>query len=359
MLKKILSIKNSVFFILLSFICGFSTQVFAADSYNISAAEQAQMMEQVAKYQQMVKTYYEVQQEIAAKQAAGEFVDWNSVADKMGMPRSTPDDIADRMKQLQDMFGNDLNALYGDTKDRTWQEYWDWHWDVTKAEIANGTIHCQGSNARSSQECIDKFFDNYLPGSKIINKPTQIPKDSNMDNAPGSFFDVSYMLSQIQAQIPALIRLVVAIAYLTGMIMIVIGIGKLKAYGHQTVMSSSHASFTPSLVYFLIGTILMFFPTMVNVGTNSVMTGGGDVAYSYNISTAGFGYANLFSAIISIIHLVGYIAFLRGWLMLVRLGNHAQAGTLSKGLVHIIGGIMAINIISTWEVIKVSFGFIW
>jgi hypothetical protein len=56
---------------------------------------------------------------------------------------------------------------------------------------------------------------------------------------------------------------------------------------------------------------------------------------------------------------VGFIAFFKGWLMLLKLGGQSQGGVLGKSLVHIVAGIFAINIFTTWEVLRATFGYVW
>lgn len=318
---------------------------------------------------------------VEEQRAAGQEVDWLEVGSRLGMSYTDP-----AMIQMQ--YDMEILGHYYSPGAKTQATVLDAYLDYMEGGIAavdpelqdtiNYIIREQGCVPGSTTPQCDygalqtiadglRFYGIDVAPEGIGDLPPPTEEGGNPDlvgdgdgNATGSFFDVSYMLSQIEKQIPALIRLVIAIGYLSGFIMLVLAIMKLKAYGQQTVMSSQHAQLGPSISYFVFGTILMFLPSMVNIATNSVMTGGGDAAYSYAGSTSDFGYAQLFSAIIAIIRLVGYIAFLRGWLILSKTGGHgAQPGNLGKGIIHLVGGILAINIISTWEIVKASFGFVW
>lgn len=66
--------------------------------------------------------------------------------------------------------------------------------------------------------------------------------------------------------------------------------------------------------------------------------------------------------VITFVRLLGYIAFVRGWLFLVDYGNGKTDGTMSRGLVHICGGIAAINLNLTIKILAntlapgISFG---
>jgi hypothetical protein len=59
------------------------------------------------------------------------------------------------------------------------------------------------------------------------------------------------------------------------------------------------------------------------------------------------------------VQFIGYIAFLRGWILLARLGERSsQEGTLARALMHIFGGILAINVFGTYRMLKVTLGLI-
>ena len=54
-----------------------------------------------------------------------------------------------------------------------------------------------------------------------------------------------------------------------------------------------------------------------------------------------------------IIQTVGLAAFVRGWLLIARgASGGQQQGGMGKGLVHVLGGIMAINIVQTVTIIN-------
>jgi intracellular multiplication protein IcmC len=195
------------------------------------------------------------------------------------------------------------------------------------------------------------------------NDPPKLGDPNNGGNGgDGStfwFLDVTYILDNLQKQIPALVRLVVAIGYVVGLVFFVMAIMRLKAYGHQTVASAYHASIGPSLAYLGAGTALMYFPSMLSSGTATFFAGGGDSILGY-AEFNNLPYAQLFVTVIMIVRLVGYIAFLRGWLMLSKVGSHSgQQGMMTKGIVHIIGGILAVNIVTTWEVLRATLGYVW
>lgn len=203
----------------------------------------------------------------------------------------------------------------------------------------------------------DAIYKNVY-GHNPNNPPKLGGPNDGTDGMPW-FLDVTYMLDNLQKQIPSLVRLVVAIGYVVGLIFFVMAIMRMKAYGHQTVASAYHTSMGPSLAYLAAGAALMYFPSMLSVGTATFFAGGGDSILGY-AEFNNLPYAQLFITVIMIVRLVGYIAFLRGWLMLSKVGSHGgQQGSITKGIVHVIGGIFAINIVTTWEVLRATLGYVW
>jgi intracellular multiplication protein IcmC len=60
--------------------------------------------------------------------------------------------------------------------------------------------------------------------------------------------------------------------------------------------------------------------------------------------------------VLQLIQIVGLIAFIRGWLILVKTATGQQGGGIGKGITHIIGGVLALNIVGTQQVINASLG---
>jgi intracellular multiplication protein IcmC len=54
-----------------------------------------------------------------------------------------------------------------------------------------------------------------------------------------------------------------------------------------------------------------------------------------------------------IIQVIGLIAFVRGWVLVARSASQGQPpGGTGKGLIHVFGGILAINIVGTINMIN-------
>ena len=168
--------------------------------------------------------------------------------------------------------------------------------------------------------------------------------------------DLTQILYNVQQHLNPLWSFLIALCWVLGFLFMGTAILKLKSYGQQTVMMSSHASMGPALAYVVVGAGLIYTPhlldtlylTLWNYGIHDVK-GYGDAA--------GGSIEEIMGPITQVIQVIGLIAFIRGWISLLRLGHQGSPpGTLSKGLLHMTGGILAINIMGTLDVLKATFG---
>lgn len=167
--------------------------------------------------------------------------------------------------------------------------------------------------------------------------------------------DLTKMLTNLYQHLQPVWDMLVALCYVLGVVFIGAGIFKLKQYGQQTVMMSTHASLGPSLAYIIVGAGLLFLPTLLDVMTVSLWGYGFEQVQGYE--EEGSNFADIMIPIVRIIQVIGLIAFMRGWITLLKLGSQgAPPGTLGKGLSFMFGGILAINIMGTIDVLRATFG---
>ena len=67
-----------------------------------------------------------------------------------------------------------------------------------------------------------------------------------------------------------------------------------------------------------------------------------------------FGQDSTFGAVIAlVVQVIGVIAFIRGWVLIARSASQGQPpGGTGKGIAHVFGGIMAMNIVGTLQVVN-------
>ena len=186
--------------------------------------------------------------------------------------------------------------------------------------------------------------------------PTTPPADSNAPGyvaTPYQQLTASEVLAKIASQIPNLMRLVTAIAYVTGMYFVFHGILLLKQYGEQRTQMSGQHHLKGPIIFVLMGALLLYLPSSVQVGMSTFWTQPNPYGYMQQQDQ----WSQLFKNVFMVVQLIGVIAFIRGLILLTHLGGHGgQPGTFAKGMTHIIGGILCINIYQFVQVVMVTLG---
>lgn len=162
---------------------------------------------------------------------------------------------------------------------------------------------------------------------------------------------LSSWLYNIATQVPSLIKLVVVVSYISGFGFLISSVMKFKACAQASTMMSSQQGVGGPVIYLLVGVVLLYFAGFVKVGSVTLLGEGSTIAYQDSMA-GGFLHTSTITSIFIILKLIGYIAFIKGIYILARLGgSQAQPGTLGKGMVHILGGILAINIEATYVIL--------
>ncbi|OYV54139.1 MAG: type IV secretion protein IcmC [Legionella sp. 21-45-4] len=149
--------------------------------------------------------------------------------------------------------------------------------------------------------------------------------------------------------------LISGFAYIMGILFIFKALMTLKQHGESKGSMSSNSSMKEPLVYFIVGGLLIYFPTTFEVVMNSTFGYSSVLAYSQESTMAGWlgGDNQLGLAITTIIQTIGLYAFVRGWVLIVRATSTGQPpGGVGKGLTHVFGGVLAINIVGTIELVN-------
>jgi intracellular multiplication protein IcmC len=161
------------------------------------------------------------------------------------------------------------------------------------------------------------------------------------------------MLVNIAEQVPDLMRLVTALTYVMGFYFIFYGILKLKQYGESRTMMSHEHSLKGPLILLTIGAMLLYFPTTVQMGLSTFWSEPNPYGYLNDTDE----WSQFLSVCYLIIQFIGTVAFIRGLLILSHLsGQGGQPGSFGRGMTHIIGGVLCINIYQFVQVIMSTLG---
>lgn len=170
------------------------------------------------------------------------------------------------------------------------------------------------------------------------------------------------ILNNIAASMAPIQRMVSGFAYVMGLAFVMKAIIALRQYGESKSMMSSNANMKEPLVYLLVGAMFIYFPTGLAVLLNTTFgtsTGGTILEYapsesSNTLLSVMFGSNSMVGESITIIiQTIGIIAFVRGWVLIARASGHGQQpGGTGKGMVHVFGGLLAMNIVLTLQIIN-------
>lgn len=154
-------------------------------------------------------------------------------------------------------------------------------------------------------------------------------------------------------------HLVTGLAYVMGIGFAIKGLMALKALGESRTAMSSQGSFKEPLIYLLIASVFIYLPSGVDLILTTVFGSSNIMAFA-PINSSNDAINTIFGAgsvlgrsLVIIIQTIGIISFVRGWILIARSASHGQQpGGTGKGLIHIFGGILALNIVLTLQIIN-------
>jgi intracellular multiplication protein IcmC len=165
------------------------------------------------------------------------------------------------------------------------------------------------------------------------------------------------ILNNIAASMLPIQRMVSGFAYVMGIAFAFKAISSLKQYGESKTMMSQSSSMKEPMVYLFVAAMFIYFPSGLAVMLNTTFGSPNILAYSSGegglINTL-FGNNSMAGRSLTlIIQTIGIIAFVRGWVLVARASAHGQQpGGTGKGLIHIFGGLLAMNIVLTMQIIN-------
>lgn len=174
-------------------------------------------------------------------------------------------------------------------------------------------------------------------------------------------FDMNLALTNLGQSFFGLQKLIFVLSYVIGFSLVARGLMMYRIFANQTYGSQQRGEIAGPLVFLVVGVVLLYFPTTINTslstffGTSELGTLQELAAY-YKPHRSVHWYQTQ-DVIIKYLKLVGLIAFIRGWIILAKMGHAgAQPGSIGKGIIHVIGGVILINIIDTLKILGKTFG---
>jgi intracellular multiplication protein IcmC len=107
------------------------------------------------------------------------------------------------------------------------------------------------------------------------------------------------------------------------------------------------------IIFLVVGAMLMYLPSAVQVGMSTFWTEPNPYGYLQEQDQ----WSQFYNTCYLVVQFFGVIAFIRGLVILTHLGGHGgQQGSFGRGMTHIIGGILCINIYQFVHVIMITLG---
>lgn len=117
------------------------------------------------------------------------------------------------------------------------------------------------------------------------------------------------------------------------------------------------------VMYLLAGTALFNFGSSVDTFLQTMYGSSTSVhnlmSYSASSSRLPEQSAKMMQVLIMCIRLYGYYAFIKGWFIVKKIGDGTNGSdeAFGRAMVHMFGGVAAINIVGTLDAISSTFGF--
>ncbi|KTD66079.1 hypothetical protein [Legionella spiritensis] len=167
------------------------------------------------------------------------------------------------------------------------------------------------------------------------------------------------ILNNIASTLGPVQKLISGAAYLIGLSFAFKALYSLKVYGEARTMMASNTSIKEPATYMLVAALFIYFPTGVEIILNTTF-GDANILQYAPVSSNNQSFNTLFSAdsvvgrpLTIIIQTIGLAAFVRGWVLVARSASQGQPpGGTGKGLMHVFGGILAMNIVATINIIN-------
>jgi intracellular multiplication protein IcmC len=168
-------------------------------------------------------------------------------------------------------------------------------------------------------------------------------------------YDSAGMMAHLTAQVPNLMRLVTAFAYVMGLWLVIRGLLKLKEFGEQRTMMSSQHHIREPIMYIIVGALLIFFPSSITVGVSTFYGNASPLTY---MPATGDAWVTAVNNCFTILQLLGVVSFIRGLVILSHAGEHGGGGQgqFAKGTMHVIAGIFCINMYQFILIIAATLG---
>lgn len=165
--------------------------------------------------------------------------------------------------------------------------------------------------------------------------------------------DVVTMLLNLDKSFPPLMYMVSGFAYLFGFSLVIKAIWELKKYTMGVSMVSQN-DLRPTIMHLAIGAALIFLPSTLQTLLTTVYGTDAITGYTHLPDTS---WQVASDTLIIFVQFVGLVAVVRGLLHLRKAADgQSQQNGFAKGIIHLVGGVLALNIIQAKDILYSTLG---
>lgn len=154
-----------------------------------------------------------------------------------------------------------------------------------------------------------------------------------------------------------MIKAINTFCLLAGIILVMVGLHRLVKMSADGPRAASGYSI---MMIFVVASVMLSAPIMFEDVTQSLFGGSpgryGNLAYNLGSATINSQAQAVITSIFTFAQFLGYIAFVRGWMILKSVSEGVQSKTMSAAVVHIIGGVIASNLAPMLVVMQNTLG---
>ena len=189
-----------------------------------------------------------------------------------------------------------------------------------------------------------------------------LPQNALARGTLTSQFSIDGALRGITEAFDSIETLIVVITYVIGVTLLIRGVMMYRIFANQTFGSAQRGEIAGPMVHLFVGALLIYVPSTLDTslitifGTASVKDTSDLINYSSLSGTE--QWSALSGIIVKYMKLLGLIAFVRGWVILSKMGHSgSQPGSMGKGIMHVVGGVLLINGVETFNILSNTFGY--
>jgi hypothetical protein len=162
------------------------------------------------------------------------------------------------------------------------------------------------------------------------------------------------MMVNFSSSYPGIWKLMYGATYLIGLLLVCSSIFSWV----RVVDGRSQTKMAVPISQFIIGSALYQFSNAFKMVEDTfAMTHNANILNAAGVSGSGMAgwSAGAIAAVLGFVQILGFIAFVRGWLLLHKYNTGEARDGLGRGITHIVGGVLSVNVRFTVETLANTF----